>query len=165
MGDVAEPWESCHHWLFTESATSRWYSASNLGTTALAVYSSSNPRSPARPNRARISASLLSLAMARANASGSPGGTSSPVSPWTTMSAGPPIVLAMTDLPLLIASMMTSPNASGVTDGATPNRHRSQAAITTAWGALRTTVTPLGKSVGVSGQGVPINTSGGGATS
>ncbi len=89
--------------------------------------------------------------MAAASATASFGGTRSPFTPSTTMSGLPPTAVATTARPHDIASRTTPGSGSGQTDGATPNRLRSQAAITTACGTLLSTVTPEGKCSGVSG--------------
>ena len=77
------------------------------------------------------------------------------------MSVWPPGVVPIIGLPLLIASCTTLPNGSGHSEGATPSKERSHAAITASCGKLFSTLTPSGQRVGVSCAGNPINTSGG----
>ena len=79
--------------------------------------------------------------MAAANAPASPGGTWSPDSPSTTMSARPPAFETTMGLPHIIASTATWPNGSAHTDGTVAISQWHHAAITSAWATLWTTVT------------------------
>ena len=58
--------------------------------------------------------------------------------------------MPITARPRLMASFTTIPNGSGATDGNTPKRARSHAAMTVACGIDSSTVTPGGKLAGVS---------------
>ena len=80
--------------------------------------SASTRRRPAAPKRAARSGSPQSALTAAASASGSPGGTRTPVSPSTTTSGMPPTRLATTAVPQAIASRLMSPKGS-YTDGQT----------------------------------------------
>ena len=116
----------------TGSVITRSYIAVVRSAIRSRVNSCSNRSRPARPIRARSSASPASVCSAAARASLSPGGTTRPVTP-STFTQGTPVArrVLITGFARAIASSCTSPNASArVTDGSTNRSHAAYHAAT-----------------------------------
>ena len=116
-----------------------------------------------RPHPLPQPASPISRRIAAASASRSPGGTSRPVSPSTTMSRRPPMSEATTGLPAAAASRATRPNGSGQSEGATVKSERRSASI--ASGAARGPARGPPDARQLVEKQRPIRTSGGGSSS